>query len=126
MLCLSLKLGVKEYCHYIFCVQFSDVCLQSRRSTAQSTVQATCAAGLPVSWALRGRARQTSKIALTSAAWWRWDASTRTRLSRLTGKSRLNPQSSSRDMPWMANSPLLIKGKIEFQPGCRGLFFVGA
>lgn len=101
------------------------MCLQSRRSTAQSTVQATCAAGLPVSWEQRGRARRTSRIAPTSAAWWRWDASTLTRLPSLMEKSRLNPQSSSRAMPWMANSPLLIKGRIEFQQQCgRGLYLL--
>lgn len=98
------------------------VCLQSRRSTAQSTARATCAAGQPVSWEQRGTVRGTSRTALTSAAWWQWDASTPTRLPSLMEKSRWNPQSSSRAMPWMANSPLLIKGRIEFQQrGWRGL-----
>lgn len=63
-----------------------------------------------------GKARQTSKIVPTSAAWLRWDVSTPTPLPRLMEKSRSNPQSSSRAMLWMANSPLLIKGTVEF--GC--------
>lgn len=87
------------------------MCLQSHRSTAQFTVQATCAAGLPVSWEQRGRERQTNKIALTSVAWWQWDVSTPTHLPRLMEKSELNPQSSLHVTPWMGNSPLSIKGR---------------
>lgn len=63
-----------------------------------------------------GKARQTSKIVPTSAAWLRWDVSTPTPLPRLMEKSRSNPQSSSHAMLWMANSPLLIKGRVKF--GC--------
>lgn len=85
--------------------------LQSPRSTARSTVQATCAAGRPVSWGQRERVRQTNTIAPTSAAWSLWDESTPTRLCRLMEKFRLNPLSSSHAMPWMANSLLLIKGR---------------
>lgn len=104
------------YLYFAYC----DLCLcvlQSPRSTARSTVQATCAAGPPLSWEqrgrARGRARQTSRTAPTSAAWWRWDVSTPTPLPRLMEKSELNPQSSSHATPWMANSPLLIKGGVE-------------
>lgn len=90
-------------------------CLQSRRSTAQFTVQATCAAGRPASWEQRERVRQTNMIALTSAAWWLWGESTPSALHRLTEKSRSNPLSSSHAMPWMANSLLLIKGRTDIQ-----------
>lgn len=96
----------------LFCV---CMCLQSHRSTAQSTVRATCAAGLPVSWEQTERVKQTSRTAPTSAAWWQWDGSTPIRLPRSTGKCESNQQSLSRAMPWMANSPLLIKGRIRFQ-----------
>lgn len=96
---------------------FFDLCPQSHRSTAQFTVQAICAAGLPVRWEQRGRARETNRIAPISAVWWLWDVSTPTYLPKLTEKSELNPQSSSHAMPWMANSPLSIKGRLEFQQG---------
>lgn len=96
---------------YLMCVVCVCVRPQSHRSTAQFTVQATCAAGLLVSWERRGRVRQTSKIAPISAAWWRWGASTLTHPPRSTEKSELNQQSSSRAMPWMENSPLSIKGR---------------
>lgn len=89
--------------------------LQSRRSTARSTVQATCAAGRAASWGQRGRVRQTNTIALTSAAWWLWGESTPRALRRLTEKSRSNPLSSSHATPWMANSLLLIKGRTDNQ-----------
>lgn len=95
----------------------SSVCLQSRRSTARSTVQATCAAGRPVSWERRWRVRQTNTTAPTSAAWSPWDESTPTRLRRLTEKSRLNPLSLSHATPWTANSLLSIKGRTGIQRG---------
>lgn len=98
----------------IFCFLFCFH-LQSRRGTARSTVQATCAAGRAASWEQRERVRRTSMTAPTSAAWWPWAASTRSVPCRLTERSRSNPRSSSHAMPWMANSPLLIKGRSDMQ-----------
>lgn len=89
--------------------------LKSRRSTVQSTVQATCGAGTPVSWKRRVRVMQINRIALTSAVWSLLGASTPTRLPKLMAISGSNPQSSSHAIPWMASSPLLIKGKLEFE-----------
>lgn len=98
--------------HSFSCDVFSP---QSRRSTARSTAQATCAAGRPASWEQRERVRQTNTMALTSAAWWLWGESTPSALRRLTEKCRSNPLSSSHAMPWMANSLLLIKGRLDIQ-----------
>lgn len=98
--------------HFFFSLCF---CRQSRRSTARSTVQATCAAGRPARWEQRERVRRTNTIALTSAAWWPWGESTPSALRRLTEKCRSNPLSSSHATPWMANSLLLIKGRLDFQ-----------
>lgn len=61
----ALRVSTFVFC-FLICV---CICFQSHRSTARSTVQATCAAGRPVSWAQKGRGKQTSRKAPTSAAW---------------------------------------------------------